>query len=68
MEKLSWSHLIYVENGIIKLLTKECKCAIVPYFGFVAADDYDGRLMNWIMKKMREIRKKSPNINPIGIE
>jgi len=57
IEKLSWSHLIYVENGIIKLLTKECKCVIVPHFGFVAADDYDGRLMNWIMKKMKEIRK-----------
>ncbi|MBR1432500.1 DUF6602 domain-containing protein [Ruminococcus sp.] len=56
IEKLSWSHLIYVENGIIKLLTKECKCAIIPHFGFVAADDYDGRLMNWIRKKMKEIR------------
>lgn len=53
---LSWSHLIYIEDGMIKLLTQECKCIIVPNYGYVAADDYDGRLMSWVMRKTKELR------------
>ena len=47
---LSNERLVYVEDGKIKLLTKECKCVIVPGVGYVAADDYDGRLMQWLSK------------------
>ena len=60
IEKLSWSHLIYVEDDCVKLLTKECKCIIVPDYGYVAADDYDGRLTNWLIKKMEE-KKNNTN-------
>lgn len=59
IDKLKWAHLIYVNNNRISLLTKECKCVIVPQYGYVAADDYDGRLMNWVMKKMVELKSKS---------
>lgn len=41
----------------MKLLTKECKCAIVPSVGYVAADDRDGRLMHWLNKLMNVWRK-----------
>lgn len=58
---LKKERLIYVDNGIIKLLTKNCKCAIVPGYGEVAADDSDGRLTNWIMKKMEELRAEREN-------
>ena len=56
IEDLSRERLIFVDNGVIKLLTKNCKCVIVPGYGEVAADDNDGRLMNWVMKKMAELR------------
>lgn len=53
---------IYVDDEKIRLLTKQCRCMIVPGVGFVAADDHDGRLMRWAMKQMA----KSRNI-PEGI-
>ena len=57
IEDLSRERLIYVDNGMIKLLTKSCRCVIVPGYGEVAADDNDGRLTNWLMKKMAELRR-----------
>lgn len=55
---LSNERLVYVEEGNIKLLTKECKCAIVPDVGYVAADDHDGRLRQWLSKlaKIEKVR------------
>ena len=56
---LNNKRLIYVDdNENIRLLTKECKCVIVPGYGYVAADDNDGRLMFWVMEKMKELRGK----------
>lgn len=48
--------LVYVdENSIIRLLTKACLCAIVPGYGYVAADDYDGRFTAWIKNQMQKL-------------
>lgn len=47
---LANERLVYVEDGKIKLLTKECTCVIVPDVGYVVADDYDGRLTQWLSK------------------
>ena len=50
--KLTAERLVYVQNDIIQLMTKNCICVIVPDYGFVAADDFDGRLTNWLNKRM----------------
>ncbi len=54
IKHLSNERLIYVDDAKIKLLTKECKCVIVPNIGFVAADDHDGRLMRWVIEQMKK--------------
>lgn len=59
---LTNERLIYVDDEKIRLLTKECKCMIVPGVGFVAADDHDGRLMRWVMKQMAKSRNKPEGI------
>lgn len=59
---LSNARLIYVDDETIKLLTKECKCMIVPTVGFVAADDYDGRLTRWAVSQMAKYRNMSEKI------
>lgn len=55
IEHLNNERLIYCENGFMKLLTKECKCVILPDLGYCAADDYDGRLTRWLMKYHKNI-------------
>ena len=55
IEHLNNERLIYCENGFMKLLTKECKCVILPDKGYCAADDYDGRLTRWLMKYQKNI-------------
>jgi hypothetical protein len=45
---LTRNRLISVENGIIKLLTREMKVAALPDGRFVVGDDVSGRLTNWI--------------------
>ena len=55
IEHLNNERLIYCENGFMKLLTKECKCVILPDKGYCAADDYDGRLTRWLMKYQNNI-------------
>ena len=53
IKKLKDAYLIYVDDdSCIKLLTKFCRCCIVPGYGYVAADDYDGRFSDWIKKQM----------------
>jgi len=59
---LSNERLIYVDGETIKLLTKECSCMIVPNVGFVAADDYDGRLTRWVMSQMAKYRNMPENV------
>ena len=57
IKKLKNAYLIYVDDDSrIKLLTKYCRCAIVPGYGCVAADDYDGRFSEWIKKQMMKNR------------
>lgn len=56
IHRLTKERLIYIDGGEIKLLTKACLCVIVPGFGYVAADDYDGKLTAWLNKKMAELR------------
>ena len=56
IENLVNNRLIYIASGTIRLLTKQCKCMIDPEFGFIAADDFDGRLTNWMMKRMKNRR------------
>lgn len=56
IHRLTKERLIYIDGGEIKLLTKACLCVIVPGFGYVAADDYDGKLTAWLNKKMVEFR------------
>lgn len=51
IENLTSYRLVYVTDRKVRLLTKQCKCVIDPELGFIAADDYDGRLTNWIMKR-----------------
>ena len=56
---LNGKRLIYVDKeNIIRLLTKQCNCAIVPGYGYVAGDNNDGRLMHWVKEKMKEIKGK----------
>lgn len=57
---LNNERLIYCENNYMKLLTRECKCVILPDLGYCAADDKDGRLTNWIEKWLA---KNSKNKN-----
>lgn len=52
IKRLNDERLIYCENNVIKFLTKQCKCAIVPGMGYCAADDYDGRFSRWIEKQI----------------
>ena len=60
INNLNMKRLIYVdEDGILRLLTKQCKCVIVPNYGYVAADDKDGRLTSWVLNKMKESRDKN---------
>jgi hypothetical protein len=54
---LNSERLVYCENNVLKLLTKNCKCVVVPNFGYCAADDYDGRFSRWISQYMAEKRK-----------
>lgn len=62
---LNNERLICREHGFIKLLTKECKCIIVPDLGYCAADDYDGRLTRWVSKYIKNggLSKKSNYIS-----
>ena len=59
IDHLSNNRLIYVDGLTVKLLTKECVCIIDSEYGYIAADNYDNRLMNWIHKKRQE--RKSNN-------
>lgn len=57
---LNKKRLVYIDNdGSIQLLTKQCKCVIVPNYGYVAGDDNDGRLMFWVSEKMKELCPKT---------
>lgn len=59
IKKLADAYLLYVdENSSIKLLTKNCRCAIVSGYGYVAADDYDGRFSEWLRKQMEKNRRR----------
>lgn len=49
---LNKERLIYYNQNVVGLLTKECKCAIIPDLGYCAADDYDGRFTRWIADYM----------------
>lgn len=49
---LNKERLIYYNQNVVGLLTKECKCVIIPDLGYCAADDYDGRFSRWIADYM----------------
>lgn len=50
IEHLNNERLVYCENGLMKLLTKECMCVTLPDLGYCAADNYDGRMTRWLTK------------------
>lgn len=54
IDNLSWSNLIYIENDSIKLLANNCKLLIDPQYGYMAADDSDGRLTNWLSRRLKD--------------
>lgn len=49
IEHLNDERLITVEEGELRLLTKQCVCMITPN-GFVAGDNKDNRVMNWVKR------------------
>lgn len=54
--KLNKNRLVYVDgedDGILRLLTKECLCAIDPEYGYVAGDNHDGRFLSWLSRNRR---------------
>lgn len=55
INRLTKDCLVYIDSGEIKLLTKECLCVFVPGFGYVAADNYDGKLTTWLNKRLAEL-------------
>lgn len=58
IKKLTDAYLLYVdEDSTVKLLTKNCRCAIVPGYGYVAADDYDGRFSAWIRRQLQKFKE-----------
>lgn len=44
------THLVALDKPLLKLITHECTCAILPDGRFVVADNNSGRLTRWIAK------------------
>jgi len=53
VERLQAARLVYVRDGVIRLLTTECECALVEGIGYVAAENKTGRLTRWIRERRR---------------
>lgn len=56
ISKLVFHRFIHVENGEIKLLTREFLCCAVPGYGYLGGDNSDNRFTVWLSKRMS--RKK----------
>jgi hypothetical protein len=54
LEELNRARLAYAKDSKLFLLTDECGCVIVPGVGFVAAENRDGRLERWLLRRLRE--------------
>lgn len=49
LDHLINERIIYIsKDGTIDLLTKACECMIHPQYGFLVADNYDGRFTHWL--------------------
>jgi hypothetical protein len=46
--------LIYKGGDNVQLITKQCIVAIDPEYGYVAADDFDGRFSNWLFRNIKK--------------
>jgi len=49
--------LVACEDGHLKLLTDECKCAVLPDGSLIAGEDKSGRLLRWMNKFVEEWRQ-----------
>ncbi|MGE0494222.1 MAG: DUF6602 domain-containing protein [Vulcanimicrobiota bacterium] len=49
---LNEKRLAYRDGNLLKLLTTQCQMAIDPELGFVAGENSDGRLIQWMLERM----------------
>ena len=50
--------LISIENGKLRLLTRECSIAVLPDGRFVAGENSSGRFSNWLEKYQKDFDSK----------
>ena len=49
---LQYERLAYVQEGQLFLSTRKCVCMIHPDLGYIAGDDYDGRVTAWLNNRI----------------
>lgn len=58
LEKLKSTELVFFENNKLKLLTDNCRCAVLPNGKFVAGENKSGRFTRWFNKEIAKLQQQ----------
>jgi len=58
LEKLKSTELVFFENSKLKLLTDNCRYAVLPNGKFVAGENKSGRFTRWFNKEIAKLQQQ----------